>query len=61
MGCGLVATAAGISKMVYTSRTAHLIDFFYDGVPVTIFTYVFSGTVSALANNQIEKWSSSSA
>jgi hypothetical protein len=40
MGCGLVATAAGIVKMVYTHKAAHMMDFFYEGVTLEIFTYV---------------------
>jgi hypothetical protein len=38
MGCGLLATAAGIVKMFYTHRAAHIVDFFYEGVTLAIFS-----------------------
>ena len=41
MGCGLVATAAGILKMIYIHRTEHQVDLFYTGVDLAIYSYVW--------------------
>jgi hypothetical protein len=40
MGCGLVATSAGIVKLWYTHRAAHETDIFYESMPLAIFTFV---------------------
>jgi hypothetical protein len=47
MGCGLLATAAGIVKMVYTHNAVHMIDFFYQGVKLTIFSCVERSVMSS--------------
>jgi hypothetical protein len=39
MGCGLVATGAGIAKMVYTQKMAQGADFTYVGARLGIFSY----------------------
>jgi hypothetical protein len=40
MGCGLLATAVGIGKIVCYQRNAAIKDLFYQGVYVGIFTFV---------------------
>jgi hypothetical protein len=40
MGCGLLATAVAILKMVCYQKNLYIVDLFYQGVYVGIFTYV---------------------
>jgi len=51
MGCGLMATAAGIVKIVYTERVVHMGDFFYNSVRLGIFSNLelFIGIIACCA------------
>jgi hypothetical protein len=61
MGCGLVATGAGIAKMVYTQKMGHDDDFIYVGVRLGIFSYDDrSGFLALSANSSIALSSPSS-
>jgi len=51
MGCGLVATGAGIAKMVYTQKMGSDTDFIYLGVRLGIFSYDDRSGLSALSAN----------
>jgi hypothetical protein len=50
MGCGLLATAAGITRMVFIKEMAYNIDLFYQGVYIGIFTYVQQPSLSVLSD-----------